>query len=286
MKERAVHIIATLCLHAAAAGLGGCIVVPVPLPDKESPLFVTEEDLVGLAPGETTRQDVRSILGDPLVAFGDGRIWLYGVQEAETGRWGVCGFLIIPPFPGNCGILSDGEETELLRFDFDREGRVSGWQSDAIRAGECTNSGICLRDNNYSVYAPEAIDVTAKRFEVSDDSCAVYFYNTTAAADMARPAYLVIDGRTRGGLLDEHVYLRVDIAPGEHGIGGPYSLKRDMIEYRCSGGEALYVEFAFPGVVEFGNVTVVPAGEGKAAVFARRRVLGPDPMPPLSPAAQ
>jgi outer membrane protein assembly factor BamE (lipoprotein component of BamABCDE complex) len=100
---------------------GGCVMVPVPTSEDKilTGKQVTEEQLVFLTAGVTTKQEILERLGNPRVIWEDARVYVYNWQMRQGilfWAWGAY-------YTGGFG-MTDIPRHYLLLIQFDEQDRV------------------------------------------------------------------------------------------------------------------------------------------------------------------
>ncbi len=243
-----MKFVSTSALIVFTLLLGGCVPIPLALPADEEPF---KEKVIGrIQVGETSRDEVIEMLGEPKAFLMDPEIHYY----AESHFKGFVGVLILVVAPGEAGAVPLGDgglTTRALAIQFDETGIVSS--VDRLPAGPCKSTIPCLgyaylkrNDKTYELFlfAPKKDDAAAKQFHPKRDSCSVYLFAKLGGPFRSRPRLKVTLGSppfpTR--LLYSGGYQLWHLSPGQHRI---YigALRRVRIELRCDAGEVKYLEF-------------------------------------------
>lgn len=105
---------------------GGCIVVPVPIPETDLLVgrrSISKEELEQLVPGETSRLDVIMEYGEPDYASDDESVLAY--------RWEVGRAVVLWAVGGGYSAAGGAEivtKTYLVKMKFDQDGRLEKWE--------------------------------------------------------------------------------------------------------------------------------------------------------------
>ncbi len=240
--------------------LGGCVPIPLVLPAEEEPF---KEKLIGrIQIGETSRDGVMEILGEPKAFLMDPEIHYY----AESQFMGFAGAVIVVlglPYgpPGLLPLGSKGLTTFALAIQYDETGIVSS--VDRLPAGPCKSTIPCLGyayferdDKAYELFlfAPEEDDAAARQFHPKRDSCSVYLFSQTedqfARLEDEIPSRLRLKVTLGSApfptrLLYSGGYQLWHLSPGQHRIyiEAAELIRRESIEFWCDAGEVKYLEF-------------------------------------------
>jgi len=111
---RARHVLRALVAGLLAGALGGCLLLPVPVP-KHGFGLISRETIARIAPGASSRIDVLFLLGEPRLRLGEDRAFLFEWEEARAD-W----VLIAPGAAGGAPIST----LRALAVAFGPDGRV------------------------------------------------------------------------------------------------------------------------------------------------------------------
>jgi len=226
-----------------------CIVIPLG-PFTKSPF--TSEILESLSEKDADRNQVRQLLGPPVVVKAKGEYWYYQYSHATWGSIAGTGSAVF-------------NETEWLAVRFDKAGKVIFVErSDS---GKCLSNGMC-----WDGTAPYVDDNYAKTYQPKADECAVYL--VLAPLPWSFPTLDVeysVDDKPIGRV-NSKTYLFLVHPQGSIEISA-YDLK---ITTHCGGCEKLYVQ----AVKKFDNswltgkiLAPLDAAEGEKAISIRRNAL-------------
>jgi len=233
-------------LVAALLLLGGCI-----LPSFSREPY-PQELLQQIEPGESSRDDVRTVLGEPHATRDGDRYWLYG-------RTRTAAYLIVegggPLVEANWVLVEFGTADVATRVEHVEEGLG------------CTTDGICLldgfmgcdpqardgiwgkcaqmsiRDQFVILTAPGPMTEKARAYRADPRRCALYF-SMKPVALVGRPVWLTIDGQPRTPVNGRSFDWSI-VAPGEHalGVSGGSSWDHATRARTCRGGESIYLRY-------------------------------------------
>ena len=171
----------------------------VKIPDLTQPEPFSDEFLISVIPGETTREQLLDTLGKPQVSRRGENIWVYakGRGDFEVLLMPV----VIPPaavgiIPVPIGLEYNNPDSMIIEFIDDQLTNVELLDN---RHG-CTVSGICLLSGWYSVFRPfdtrpplqfwpvtatvtskQTDDLEAKKFSNPPLGCSLYSYISNSA---------------------------------------------------------------------------------------------------------
>ncbi len=146
MKSLLIIIVATL-------GLGGCVIVPFPMPSKTQAEHFEKNDFSFIEDGETTQAEIKAQLYEPQWAFTEPVRWVYLMRKYTGGRWNACiAFGTFNYGDVDCGPISDGETRfKLLEVEFDDAGIVAKTRVSKVGLGDCNRHDWCMSDDGILV---------------------------------------------------------------------------------------------------------------------------------------
>lgn len=224
----------------------GCVI-----PTLEEEPYQTG-DIVTVHPGETARDVILKLFGEPNVSREHDAIWLYGEYHSSA---------LVVTGVGSWNVFSV-EDYQFLVVEFEKD-TVKSIELVEDRFG-CSSSGICLRygwripkffdkgespgiwismlNQNAIVASERADDKLAKEFQKISNKCSLYFYQEYEVGRVT------VDS-IRNIFISEGTYLYLLLEPGWHRImstHGEEFNKHEFVEKRfeCRGGEIVFVEFA------------------------------------------
>lgn len=228
----------------AALALGGC----VPITLHESKLEKTmPESIERVVTGETTRAQVRELLGEPLIASDYWRFDAFRMRDANVG------VVVFPPY---VPIPAWTTETAYALVSYAEDGRVldSNWTSensgvwsighDSVLTAGVGNVRLGTADGALTLAAsPERRDAYLRE-HAARDRCSVII----GCAGCSYDAKLRIDGRSDLAFPATVTplamgLLAVEIAPGHHRIDavGTEAKFAAAAEIVCDAGDRRYV---------------------------------------------
>ena len=248
--------------------LEACVVVPVPLRESQGPF--SAETLAEIVPGETTRADVLSRIGDPDYEFMRQRWWVKkGIRHAAgIGLFGVAGG------PGGSGAgYEDLRESVgvYLLVEFDAGNRVT--RRFAVSASEpCSEDrDVCFRNGSLlAAYTPDWDQAS------NPAECTLYFIPVYAGGEPNRSWEVTDTSATYVGYIGRGRFtgqaIRSILAPGDHavvvisdGVGPRLELKT---AFTCEGGDVVHITVTDTTSVR-AKLNVVDADVGRAALNGR-----------------
>ena len=238
--------------------LAGCFPVVLPAPSAKDPVPYTELDLASVLPLTTTRGELISRVGEPLLQRRQGELAIYGTVQ----KTGVQGLLFLVPAP----IPISGDAREVVRHlfvNFDDQGLVESFE--VVRGEGCTNDNICIEHSTTSNGAAgDGWHTGDKR--MSPEWAVVYdrgFAAVTARTSMATASECLLFVFQEPGLfsglatwfkLDDYdgvplspkAFALLHITRGSHRIsaGSTIGHKTALLSVDCPGSKSLYVEIA------------------------------------------
>jgi hypothetical protein len=245
--------------------MGGCI-FPV---DSPEPYDENRGKLVKILPGESSREWVASILGQPDAQLDGGNFWVYG--ETRMVIYDMAG-------PGT-------HEYQSLLVIFKNE-VVESYEILESRYG-CWSAGLCLvsgwidlpnKDRpatldreKTAVVSLRDDDSQAKDFAPREEQCGVYVYKTENVLLGKQYAPPVSIGSIKDEPLHYKGYLFLEMPSGTHIF---YTADRS-IDFECEGGNLLYFEVELEVGWTDSELVVrrVNEKEGKAAITKRNLLL-------------
>ena len=129
----------------AAISLGGCLVVPYPMPSKTAAVYIERQETEFIKPGSTTQAEIKERLGHPSMTVSAPERWVYRLRQYYSNRWGMCVF-VGGGYAGSMDCEEMSEEkikTDYLYLHFDSSGKVSKISTPSVYALECIESGVC-----------------------------------------------------------------------------------------------------------------------------------------------
>jgi len=241
--------------------LAGCLILPIP----NKPPF-PEELLTKLASPSADKNLVSSLFGAPSAVKKAGEYWFYGNAREVAVLMGG----------SDAGIFWD---FEWLAVQFDQHKNVTFYEFNDNVHG-CLSNGICNLGNLNStnegraavLTAPDSDDVYAQNHEVSDNECAIYFYQEPVFhLRLANgPVSLIVDNVVVG-IINYETYLFVTHTPGVVALKS-YQF---TIKAQCNAGERLYLRAEEAGwsVKEGKGFARVSSTVGEQEIKKRRLAL-------------
>ena len=246
-----MKFVSTSALIVFTLLLGGCVPSPLVIPADEEPF---KEKIIGrIQIGETSRDEVMEILGEPKAFLMDPEIHYYA-KSLSMGFQRVVMLAVSPSGPVGPLLGRGGLTTLALAIQFDETGIVSS--VDRLPEGPCKSTVPCLGyayfktdDKAYELFllAPEEDDAAAKQFHPKRDSCSVYLFTEREYGTPSRLRLQATLGSspfpTR--LLYNGGYQLWHLSPGQHRIYivAAELITRERIEFGCDAGEVKYLEF-------------------------------------------
>lgn len=241
-----VATVARIMLIAALLLLEGCV-----LPSFSGEPY-PQELLQQIRPGESSREHVRTVLGEPHASRDGDRYWLYG-------RTRTAAYLIVqgggPLVEANWVLVEFGAGDVAARVEHVEEGRgcttdglclLDGFMSCDPQArdgiwGKCVQQS--LRDQFVILTAPAQMTEKARAYRAGPDHCALYF-SMKPVAVVGRPVWLTIDGVPRTPVNGRSFDWSI-VSPGEHalGVSGGGSWDHATLARTCRGGESIYLRY-------------------------------------------
>jgi outer membrane protein assembly factor BamE (lipoprotein component of BamABCDE complex) len=142
--------------------LSGCIIVPTS--EKEP---YQQDQIARVRPGETQREVILELFGEPKIRRENGGIWIYGEYHTQA-NW----VSVYPPSEGRI------KDYQFLVVEFETD-TVTNIEVVEDKFG-CSSRGICLRygwrEIGDVVASKRADDKHAKEFERIIGKCSLYVY--------------------------------------------------------------------------------------------------------------
>lgn len=237
------------------------VIVSCAAPTPESPAdeFIDDAVLAAVNTGETSKGELRRILGRPDWSFGDGARWIYKTERSSDGKTDA--------------------EFAFVEFQFDADSVVADQKEFSIQSGTCDDANRCFdwSDNALTVYASAEADTAAKEFEASPGQCALYVYSD---ASFNAVTIRVDAARTSQQFRANDGYARIDLDDGLQTITLTYSSllnEASRTNYvNCDAGAIFFIREQHDARENF-VVEIVPDATGRAAILERRLVVLPDP---------
>lgn len=242
-----------------------------------------QAELVSIRPGETTRDEVLSLFGRPVIERKEKSLWLYGQSDLAAV---VVGY-VITPFYDYQWLIVEFEDEFVSRYELveDKYG--------------CSTSGVCLvsgwpatkKNKGKMVLEPRmtvltnngADDEVAKRFDSFPNGCGIYiYYDTTKHPVRANPSVSI--GSIEKLSVSESSFLWTTVEQGTHPlVVHPYSEKgediHETIECKEENLKFYEIQTPWPGFPFTGHpdtkLRCVEQSKGMKAVRERQVVITP-----------
>ncbi len=142
-----------LLIMVAAFGLGGCVIVPFPMPSKTQVEHFEKSDFSFIEEGATTRAEVQAELPRPRWMFSEPTRWVYLMRKYTGGRWNACVAVGTYGYGDmDCGPISDGETRyKLLEIEFDNADVVAETKVSKVALGDCNRDDWCMNHDGILV---------------------------------------------------------------------------------------------------------------------------------------
>ena len=119
------------------------------------PTAISEEvpkaETQSIREGETSKEDLRAMFGEPDWNSADGSRWIYEMRQYFAWGWELC---LAYAGQGGCGEVGERPiKIEYLDIRFVASGAVSNWSTHSVRLGECIDDVACLGAKNQAVNA-------------------------------------------------------------------------------------------------------------------------------------
>lgn len=246
-----------LPMAAVTLVLAGCIPVPVPVPSAKDPVPYTATDLSFIQLGATTRDDLLTALGPPMLWRRDGRLAIYGSVQ----KTGVQAAWILFPVPVPVG-LDAREIVHHLVIYLDSDGLVERFE--VIEAGGCTSDKICIENtaeklgqgymlletgtkvlaaDQAIVYGMGAAADAARASVAGPDECLLFIALRKTVLTDSDPAYFRLDGGTASAI-SPRAFAMLSVPEGSHTIsaGGLNNPDKDTLTFKCPGSARMLAE--------------------------------------------
>ena len=273
-----------LCLQA-------CIIVPVPQFASDHVTQIGEEQLAGIEPGKTSRDEIREAYGEPGYSFGNGARWLYEAKSHRAGgvRW--CGGAAIP-LPngdgdldeddfiggGGCSDKRDDRVVTYLDIEFSNSDVVTNYSLQKAHDGKCEHGMVCTdNQSRLTMFAEADQDARARSSDAKPGQCVLFVYSMT---DKGSLDFWFTGDQSTHRIHARDGFLRFDVDEGPRRLD--YARLRRIeqnsgsVEFDCSYGSRHYMRQEFSRKTGF-EFTPVSSTQGEAEIARLKLQLPRDP---------
>jgi hypothetical protein len=234
----------------ALIGLASCVTPtfePEPYP---------EEVRARIVPGQSSRDEVRAILGAPQATRGTGRYWLYG-RTRTTANINVITSILAsgPETEANWIFLEFGTDDLVIAKEHLEDANgctkynhmclMAGWINcdPAFKEQRKYCENLWLRDDVVIITAPEAMDQAMRSALPAMDQCTVRF-TVKLSMQLFVPFALVTDGTSRAPA-NPRTFDVLTLPPGEHvfGVSQGDHLSKVSVARSCAAGDVINLRF-------------------------------------------